>query len=286
MHDLAAHARILAEALPYIQKWAGHTLVVKYGGAAMTDATLKQQVARDLALLRYVGVYPVVVHGGGPRISEMMRRLGKEPVFIDGCRVTDPETMEIVQMVLVGDVNQDLVSHINAAGARAIGLSGKDANLIVAGKKESPCGDLGMVGEVAAIDRGAIDVLTHAGYIVVISSIGIGPEGESYNINADTVAGDIAVALEAEKLIALSDVPGVLRDVNDPSSLIGELTVAEVRTALADGTVGKGMIPKLESCLRAVEGGVPYAHLIDGRVPHALLMELFTDAGVGTMIRK
>jgi acetylglutamate kinase len=286
MHDLPAHARILAEALPYIEKWAGKTIVVKYGGAAMTDAALKEEVARDLALLHFVGVYPVVVHGGGPRISEMMRRLGKEPVFIDGCRVTDPETMEIVQMILVGDVNQDLVSHINAAGARAIGLSGKDANLIVAEKKESPVGDLGLVGEVAAIDRAAIDVLTHAGYIVVVSSIGIGPEGESYNINADTVAGDIAVALEAEKLIALSDVPGVLRDVNDPDSLIGELTLAQVREALADGTVGKGMIPKLESCIRAVEGGVPYAHLVDGRVPHALLMELFTDAGVGTMIRK
>ena len=286
MHDLVAHARILAEALPYIQKWTGKTIVVKYGGAAMTEQALKEEVARDLALLRFVGAYPVVVHGGGPRISEMMRRLGKEPVFIDGCRVTDPETMEIVQMVLVGDVNQDLVSQINAAGARAIGLSGKDANLIVAEKKASPVGDLGMVGEVTAIDRQAIDVLTHAGYIVVISSIGVGPEGESYNINADTVAGDIAVALEAEKLIALSDVPGVLRDVKDPASLISEMTLAEVRAAQADGTVGGGMIPKLESCLRAVEGGVPYAHLVDGRIPHALLMELFTDAGVGTMIRR
>jgi acetylglutamate kinase len=285
MDDLQSRAQILAEALPYIQKWAGKTIVVKYGGAAMTDPALKQEVARDLALLRYVGVYPVVVHGGGPRISEMMRRLGKEPVFIDGCRVTDPETMAIVQMVLVGDVNQDLVSHINAAGARALGLSGKDANLIFAEKKECSTGDLGLVGEVSAIDRHAIDVLTHAGYIVVISSIGSGPEGESYNLNADTVAGDIAVALEAEKLIALSDVPGVLRDVNDPTSLISQMTLREVRNALAHGVVGQGMIPKLESCLRAVGGGVPYAHLIDGRVPHALLMELFTDAGVGTMIR-
>ncbi len=285
MNDRQSRAQTLAEALPYIQKWTGKTIVVKYGGAAMTDPALKEQVARDLALVRFVGAYPVVVHGGGPRISEMMRRLGKEPVFIDGCRVTDPETMEIVQMVLVGDVNQDLVSQINAAGARAIGLSGKDANLIVACKKDSRVGDLGLVGEVTGIDRHAIDVLTHAGYIVVISSIGIGPEGESYNINADTVAGDIAVALEAEKLIALSDVSGVLREVNDPASLISEMTLAEVRAAQADGTVAGGMIPKLESCIRAVEGGVPYAHLIDGRVPHALLMELFTDAGVGTMIR-
>ncbi len=285
MHDLAAHARILAEALPYIRKWSGKTLVVKYGGAAMTDRSLQEAVAHDLALLRFVGAYPVVVHGGGPRISEMMQRLGKEPVFIDGCRVTDPETMEIVQMVLVGGVNQDLVSQLNAAGARAVGLSGKDANLIVACKKDSPAGDLGLVGEVVSIDRHVIDVLTHAGYIVVVSSIGVGPNGESYNINADTVAGDIAVALEAEKLIALSDVPGLLRDVNDPGSLISEMTLAEVRAAQEQGIISGGMIPKLESCLRAVEGGVPYAHLIDGRIPHGLLMELFTDAGVGTMIR-
>ncbi|HEY3396051.1 MAG TPA: acetylglutamate kinase [Armatimonadota bacterium] len=285
MEDLHNRAQILIEALPYIQQWTGQTLVIKYGGAAMVDPALKAEVARDLALLRYVGAHVVVVHGGGPRISEMMRRLGKEPVFIDGCRVTDPETMEIVQMVLVGDVNQDLVSQINAAGARAIGLSGKDANLLEAIKKESPVGDLGMVGEVVEVDRTAIDVLTHAGYVVVISSIGIGAEGESYNINADTVAGDIAVALDATKLIALSDVPGVLRDVNDPSSLISELTVAEARVALTDGTVGKGMIPKLESAISVVEAGVPYVHLIDGRVPHALLMELFTDQGVGTMIR-
>lgn len=285
MKDLQLRAQMLIEALPYIQKWSGKTIVVKYGGAAMTDPTLKAEVARDLALLRYVGILPVVVHGGGPSISEMMRRLGKEPEFIEGCRVTDEETMRIVQMVLVGEINQDLVAAINAAGARAVGLSGKDANLIVACKKESPVGDLGLVGEVVSVDRSVIDVLTHAGYVVVISSIGVGPSGESYNINADTAAGDIAVALEAVKLIALSDVPGVLRDVNDPSSLISEMTLAEVRAALADGTVGKGMIPKLESCLRAVEGGVPYAHLIDGRIPHALLMELFTDEGVGTMIR-
>jgi len=285
MKDLQLRAQMLIEALPYIQKWAGQTVVIKYGGAAMTDPALKAEVARDLALLRYVGILPVVVHGGGPSISEMMRRLGKEPEFIAGCRVTDEETMRIVQMVLVGEINQDLVAAINLAGARAVGLSGKDANLIVACKKESPVGDLGLVGEVVSVDRRAIDLLTHAGYVVVISSIGVGPGGESYNINADTVAGDIAVALEAVKLIALSDVPGVLRDVNDPDSLISEMTLAEVRAALADGTVGKGMIPKLESCLRAVEGGVPYAHLIDGRIPHALLMELFTDEGVGTMIR-
>jgi acetylglutamate kinase len=225
-----------------------------------------------------------VVHGGGPAISDMMRRLGKEPQFIEGCRVTDRETMEIAQMVLVGNVNQDLVSHINVAGARALGLSGKDANIIVACKKESPVGDLGHVGEVVGIDRTLIDELTATGYVVVLSSIGAGQGGESFNINADTVAGDIAVALGAEKLVVLSDVPGVLRDPEDPATLISRLTHEEARAALDDGTISKGMIPKVESCMRALKGGVPYAHLIDGRVPHALLMELFTDEGVGTML--
>jgi acetylglutamate kinase len=286
MEELQQRAQMLIEALPYIQKWAGQTVVIKYGGSVMTDPDLKAGVAQDLALLRYVGICPVVVHGGGPQVSEMMRRLGKEPEFIEGLRVTDAETMEIAQMVLVGVINQDLVSAINAAGARAIGLSGKDANLIVASKKTSLVGDLGQVGEVVSIDRTAIDLLTRAGYVVVISSIGIGLEGESYNINADTVAGDIAVALEAVKLITLSDVPGVLSDAADPASLVGELTLAEAQTALADGTVSGGMIPKLESVIRVVEAGVPFAHMIDGRTPHALLMELFTDQGVGTMIRR
>jgi acetylglutamate kinase len=285
MEALTQRAAMLIEALPYIQKWAGKTVVVKYGGAAMVEESLKRQVAQDIALLRYVGIRPVVVHGGGPAISEMMRRLGKEPEFINGCRVTDPETMAIAQMVLVGDVNQDLVTHLNQAGARAIGLSGKDANLLVACKKESPAGDLGQVGEVLGVDREAIDLLTQAGYVVVLSSIGVGAQGESYNINADTVAGDVAVALGAEKLVVLSDVPGVLRDPADPATLISELTPAEANAAIADGTIGEGMIPKVESALRALEGGVPYAHLIDGRVPHALLMELFTDEGVGTMVR-
>lgn len=284
MKDLQRRAQILIEALPYLQKWAGKTIVVKYGGAVMTDPALKAEVARDLALLRCVGICPVVVHGGGPAISEMMRKLGKEPEFIEGCRVTDAETMSIVQMVLVGEVNQDLVSQLNAAGARAVGLSGKDANLIVASPKTSPVGDLGQVGEIQSIDRSAIDLLIHAGYVVVVSSIGVGPDGESYNINADTVAGDIAVALEAVKLVVLTDVPGVLRNPEDPDTLIGEMTLDEAKQALAEGTVGEGMIPKLESCLRAVDGGVPYAHLIDGRITHSLLMELFTDQGVGTMI--
>ena len=286
MEDLRERAHVLLEALPYMQRWAGKTVVIKYGGSAMHDAALQAGVARDLALLRFVGLRPVVVHGGGPQVSEMMRRLGREPVFVEGCRVTDEETMRIAQMVLVGEINQDLVARLNAAGARAVGLSGKDAHLIVARKKQSPVGDLGRVGEVVSVDRRVVDLLTGAGYVVVISSIGAGPQGESYNINADTAAGEIAAALEAEKLISLTDVPGVLRDPADPGSLVSELTLAEARAALADGTVSQGMIPKLESCLRAVEGGVPSAHLLDGRVPHALLIELFTDRGVGTMIRQ
>ena len=286
MQELQQRAQMLVEALPYIQQWAGQTIVIKYGGSVMTDPALKAGVAQDLALLRYVGIQPVIVHGGGPQVSEMMRRLGKEPEFIEGCRVTDAETMDIAQMVLVGIINQELVSAINAAGARAIGLSGKDANLIVACKKTSTVGDLGQVGEVVSIDRTAINLLTEAGYVVVISSIGAGAEGESYNINADTVAGDIAVALDAIKLITLSDVPGVLRDPADPASLISELTLAEAEAALTDGTVSGGMIPKLQSVIRVVEAGVPFAHMIDGSIPHALLMELFTNRGVGTMIRR
>lgn len=286
MQELEQQVKMLIEALPYIQQWAGKTIVIKYGGSVMSSPELQASVAKDIALLRYVGICPVIVHGGGPQVSDMMRRLGKEPEFIEGCRVTDAETMAIAQMVLVGVVNQDLVSAINAAGARAIGLSGKDANLIFACKKTSPVGDLGQVGEVVSIDRTAIDLLLHAGYVVVVSSIGVGAEGESYNINADTVAGDIAVALEAEKLIALSDVPGVLRDANDPGSLISEMTLAEAHEAMRDGTVSGGMVPKLESVIRVVEAGVPYAHMIDGRTPHALLMELFTDRGVGTMVRR
>ncbi|NLO73606.1 MAG: acetylglutamate kinase [candidate division WS1 bacterium] len=286
MKQLQQRAQVLIEALPYIQKWAGQTIVIKYGGSVMTDPALQAMVAQDLALLRYVGVCPVVVHGGGPQVSEMMRRLGKEPEFIEGCRVTDAETMSIAQMVLVGTINQELVSAINTAGARAIGLSGKDANLIVACKKESSVGDLGQVGEVVSVDRAAIDLLTSHGYVVVISSIGVGAGGESYNINADTVAGDIAVALEAVKLVVLSDVPGVLHDPADPETLISELTLEQAQTALTDGTVSGGMIPKLQSVIRVVESGVPFAHLISGGTPHALLMELFTDQGVGTMIRR
>ena len=283
MEELQQRASTLIEALPYIQQWAGKTVVVKYGGAAMIDSDLQPSVAQDLVLLRYVGINVVVVHGGGPRISEMMGRLGLEPQFVEGLRVTDAQTMEIAQMVLVGGVNQQIVSLINAAGGRAVGLSGKDANLIIAAKKGAAV-DLGFVGEIVRINPQVIGSLTEAGYMVVVSSIGTDAEGQSYNINADTVAGHLAVAVQAVKLVILSDVPGLLENPDDPNSLISELTDSEAEQMLAAGKAAQGMIPKLQSCLTALAGGVQRTHLIDGRIPHALLMELFTDAGIGTMI--
>jgi len=235
-------------------------------------------------LLRYVGINVVVVHGGGQRITEMMKRLGIEPKFAGGLRITDATTMEIAQMVLVGDVNQQLVSLINAAGGRAVGLSGKDASMIIARKKQSSGDDLGFVGEIVSIDTEVIYALIEAGFIPVISSIGADAEGQSYNINADTVAGQLSCDLQAVKLVTLSDVAGLLEDPDNPTTLISKLTVSKAQALIADGNVAEGMIPKLESCIQAVASGVDRAHLIDGRTPHALLMELLTDAGIGTMI--
>ena len=284
MKDLQMRADTLIEALPYIQQWAGKTIVVKYGGAAMTDPQMQDNVAQDLVLLRYVGINVVAVHGGGQRITEMMRRLGIEPEFAGGLRVTDAETMEIAQMVLVGNVNQQLVSLINAAGGRAVGLSGQDGSMIISRKKESGEADLGFVGEIVSIDTEVVQTLIGAGFIPVVSSIGGDAEGQSYNINADTVAGQLACELQAVKLVTLSDVAGLLEDPDDPTTLISKLTVSEAKALIADGNVAEGMLPKLESCIQAVAGGVERAHIIDGCTPHALLMELFTDAGIGTMI--
>lgn len=275
---------ILSEALPYIRRWQNKTIVVKYGGAAMDDPVLRNSVAKDLALLHYVGIRVVVVHGGGPQVSDMMKRLGLEPKFVGGLRVTDPETLEVAQMVLIGTINKELVSLIQKHGGRAVGISGKDAGLIQACKLQHPGGDLGAVGDIVAVDTGVVDTLTNAGYVVVISTIGIGEEGESYNINADTAAGAIAKALQAEKLIILSDVPGLLEDVQDETTLISQLTPAEAQRLMEEGKISAGMTPKLQACLQALEGGVPRAHLIDGRLPHSILIELFTDAGIGTMI--
>lgn len=284
MDELKRKAQTLIEALPYIRRWAGTTVVVKYGGNAMSDEALKRNVAEDLVLLHYVGIRVVVVHGGGPAVTEMMDRLDLQARFVAGLRVTDEATMQVAQMVLVGGINQELVSLINAAGGKALGLSGKDANLIRCEKLEHPEGDLGLVGKIVSMDCSVLDTLTAGGYLVVVSSVGVGARGESYNINADTVAGELAGTLQAEKLVTLSDVRGLFRDVKDESTLISRLTLEEARELMGSDVVSKGMIPKLESCVIAVEQGVRSAHMIDGRIPHSILMELFTDAGIGTMV--
>jgi acetylglutamate kinase len=276
-------AEILIQELPYIRQFSGHTVVIKYGGAAMLDEELKRAVMRDIVLMRYVGINPILVHGGGPEVSEAMRKMGKEPEFIGGLRVTDAETMEIVEMVLTGKTNKGIVAHLNAEGAQAVGLSGKDANLFVA-VKETERGDIGYVGRISQVNPGIIHTLTNAGYVPVVSSVAIGADGASYNVNADTAAAELAVALSAKKLILMTDVEGLYRDFSDKSSLISALPASDARRMIETGAVDKGMIPKLEACVDAVEDGVERAHIIDGRRPHALLIEIFTDIGIGTMI--
>ncbi len=285
-NDTAFRAEVLIEALPYIRRFRGATVVVKYGGAAMTDEQLKRSVCTDVALLHYVGLRPVIVHGGGPKISEMMGRLGLEPRFVEGLRVTDDATMEIAEMVLVGSIGQDLAAHVQAAGVSAVAISGRDGCTLVARRMQGPGGtDLGHVGEVTDIRPRLIHDLLAAGHIPVLSPIGMAESGAPLNINADLVAGSLAVALGASKLVTLSDVPGLLRDRTDSSTLIGELSLTEAREMLDSDAVGSGMIPKLQSCIMAVEGGVQRAHMIDGSRPHSLLIELFSESGIGTMVR-
>lgn len=279
--QLVDKARVLIEALPYIRTFFGKTFVIKYGGNAMIDDELKKAVILDVILLKYVGVNPVLVHGGGPEISQWMRRVGKEPRFVNGLRYTDEETMEIVQMVLAGKVNKDIVALINRHGGKAIGLSGHDGNLITARRH---AGDLGLVGEVDSINANLLHLLNREGYIPVIASIGAGADGESYNINADAVAGDLAAALKADKLIMLTDVEGIFAQEGDPGSLISALEVDRARRMIADGRIAGGMIPKVEACIKALESGVPRTHIIDGRSMHSLLLEIFTDKGIGTMV--
>jgi acetylglutamate kinase len=279
--DAAHRASVLLEALPYIHRFRGAVVVVKYGGNAMVDPALARGVADDVVLLRAVGLRPVVVHGGGPQISALMARLGKEPEFRDGLRVTDAETVDIARMVLVGKVNRDIVSAINVHGPLAVGLSGEDAGLILAGAR-SP--ELGYVGDVASVNPTILHRLLAEDLIPVVSTIGSDPSGQAYNINADTVAGALAEALGAEKAVFLTDVPGLLADVDDPASLVSRTTAAELAAMIADGRLSGGMIPKIAAALHAVEHGVGSAHLLDGRVPHVILLELFSDAGVGTMI--
>jgi acetylglutamate kinase len=272
----------LLEALPYIREFHGKTVVIKYGGAAMTDATLKEEFARDVGLLKYVGMNPVVVHGGGPEITSYMERLNLPVEFVDGLRVSDEATVEVAKMVLVGKVNKDIVLRINRHGQPAVGLCGDDGLLFRAARQLSPSGqDIGFVGRIERVD---VDVLNHVAedYVPVIASVGADRDGHSYNINADEAAGAVAAALGAYKIIFLTDVSGWLRDPADPASVISETTADEVEAALPE--VGGGMRPKLAACLEAIHGGVSYAHIVDGRVPHSLLLELFTDAGQGTRI--
>ncbi len=291
MTNQIQHAQILVEALPYIQQFAGKIIVVKYGGHAMIDDAMRSSFARDIVLLKCVGMHPIVVHGGGPQIGDVMQRLGIQSNFIDGLRVTDAATMDVVDMVLGGKLNQEIVATLNLHGGQAIGLSGKDANLIRATKKylyrETEPGvapervDIGLVGEVTAINTSIIHTLDEQGCIPVIAPTGVGDQGESYNINADTVAGNIAGALKAEKVLFLTDVEGIQdRD----GKLLSTLNTQDVQSLKKEGIIAGGMLPKVDACLQAMEQGVGKSHIVDGRVPHAVLLELFTDRGVGTQI--
>lgn len=280
--DATIRAEVLSEALPYIQKFANRIMVVKYGGAAMKESNLKDKVIRDIVLLSSVGIRLVVVHGGGPEINTWLGKLGIEPQFKNGLRVTDAPTMDVVEMVLVGRVNKEIVSLINQAGSSAVGLCGKDANLI----KARPQGqaDIGFVGEVSNVNTKLLESLVDSGYIPVVSSVATDENGQAYNINADTVAGEIAAALGAEKLILLTDTAGILEDYHNPETLIAKVDIQEARQLIEKGIVSGGMIPKVNCCVRSLAQGVRAAHILDGRVPHALLQEVFTDAGIGTMI--
>ena len=277
----AERAEVLVQALPYIRKYAGKTVVIKYGGNAMTSEVLKQQVMEDICLLQLVGVRTVLVHGGGPEISEMMAKMGKEPVFVDGLRVTDRETMDIVQMVLAGKVNKTLVNLLEKQGGMAMGLSGMDGRLIEARMKDER---LGYVGAITKINIDPVRDLLDKGYIPVISTVGCDREGNTYNINGDTAAAWIAGALNAQRLIMMTDVAGILRDKDDPSTLIRKLNVNEAVGLFREGVIAGGMIPKVDCCIEAISMGVEKVIIMDGRIPHAILMELLTDEGAGTMV--
>ena len=291
IEELIEKANILIEALPYIKKFYGSTFVIKYGGAAMIDEELKKNILQDVILLKFVGINPVIVHGGGKEISDLMKRLGKEPVFIDGHRVTDKETLKIAEMVLVGSLNKEIVALINHLGGKAVGLSGKDGNLIKAKKRlmKDKSGkstkDVGFVGDVVKINAEIINVLDENDFIPVISPLGIDDEGQTYNINADSVASAIAAELKADKLILLTDVKGVLKNEKDPDSIIAQISEKEIKQLIKEDVIKGGMIPKVEACLQAIDGGVKRAHILDGRIPHTILLEIFTDKGIGTLIR-
>lgn len=285
-------AAILVEALPYIQEFYGKTIVVKYGGNAMVNDELKEMVMQDIALMKYVGIRPVIVHGGGPEITSFLHMVGKKSDFVAGLRVTDAETVEIAEMVLDGKVNSAIVNLLNQRGVRAVGLSGKDAGLIKAHKKlatvyegnEVQKVDIGYVGTVEEVNTGLLEDLIENDYVPIIAPIGVGEQGESYNINADYVAAEIAGALEAEKLLLLTDVEGIYKDFHDKSSFISSLHAGEAREYIKSGIIAGGMIPKVEACLKALEQGAGKTHIIDGRLPHSIILELFTPTGIGTQV--
>ncbi|MBS3971171.1 MAG: acetylglutamate kinase [Clostridia bacterium] len=286
-------ANVLVEALPYIKEFYGKTIVIKFGGHAMVNEELKQAVAKDCVLMKYVGMNPVIVHGGGPEISSLLDKLGKKSTFINGLRITDAETMEVVEMVLVGKVNKSVVSSITRSGGKALGFSGKDGQLIEAvphmvtsknSKGETITHDLGFVGEVKKINPDIIKSVIEQSYIPVVAPIGVDDNGQSYNINADYVAGEMAKALGADKMILLTDVKGILKDRSDENSLISVLKVGEVPNLIEKGVISEGMIPKIQCCIQALKGGVKKTHIIDGRIPHSPLLEVFTNQGVGTMV--
>ncbi|HEX2736528.1 MAG TPA: acetylglutamate kinase [Acidimicrobiia bacterium] len=281
--DAGFKAGILAEALPYIREFSGKTVVVKYGGHAMEDPALADLFAQDVVLMRLVGMNPVVVHGGGPQISDLMRRLGKEPEFIEGLRVTDSETVDIARMALVGTVNREIVASVNRHGSLAVGLSGEDAGLIRVDPREER---FGFVGDVRHIDPSILERLIREELIPIIATMGVDDEGQHYNVNADMVAGAIAAALDAEKLVYLTDVSGLYRDFSDTGSLVSAIDVAGLQALIDAGALADGMIPKVQSCMDALRGGVRRAHILDGRTPHALLLEFFTREGIGTMVTR
>lgn len=292
--DVAQKTAVLAEALPYMQKFAGKTFVIKYGGNAMLNDELKKSVIQDVIFMKCIGINPIVVHGGGPEISDLLKKIGKESKFIAGLRVTDAETVAVSEMVLAGKVNTELVAMINRHGGRAVGLNGKDSDLIVAkkmmatifenGKKSEV--DIGLVGDILKINPQIIKILINEGYIPVIAPTGVGLKGETFNINADYVAGEIAAAVGADKLVLLTDVEGIYRDYSNKDSFISTLALSEAQEMVKEGSIGGGMIPKIEACIKALAGGVSKTHIIDGRSPHSLLLEVFTATGIGTEVIK
>lgn len=286
MKSIINKAEILTEALPYIKKFSGITVVIKYGGAALVNEEIKSTIIKDIALMKFVGFKPVVVHGGGKDINKALERVGIEPQFKDGLRVTDEKTMEVVQEVLVGKVNKSLVTELCLQGINAVGVCGKDSGFMKV-KKATPNGlDLGLVGEVTEVDTTLINTLLDNDFVPVISTVGVDKEGNSYNVNADYAAVAVAGALNAEKLVFITDVAGVMRDVNDPNSVISTTNTAEINELIADGTIAGGMIPKVQCCLAGVNAGVKNVHILDGRIAHCLILEIFTNKGIGTLIEK